>query len=184
MTAIETRVGIDTQIRLTPENVHKELEKAHGRFYRLDIAQMLALQNLVPPDGNIFCEPHDHNKDRPPEHWSDAIYIAHYRIVDQEGVTHEVFVSAIGPGGKSSNHLHHAPIKERYTKAKKIEGVNLLLNNTELVPLRDKFVVEPETYHEVHVSKESGKPAILIIDMENVGSTPHGQLHDHRLDLE
>lgn len=180
MSAVETVGGIVRgETHLIPSNVHGELSKTYGPLYRLDIAQILTDQGLVPSDGSIFCEPHDHNENRRPEDRSDAIYIAHYRLLDKEGTWHEVFVSAIEPGGKSSNHVHHFPVRERYINPKKTEGANLLLNNTDSIPLGDEFVVEPENWHQVHVSKEARKPILLIIDMKNVGSTPQEQLHDH-----
>lgn len=161
---------------LDPRVVHNKLVKAFGITYRLDVAGALGRRGLI-PSSRFFDEPHNHNKGRPPEHWSDAVYLADY-YVERNGVWHRVLVSFYDEGeGESSEHVHHKE-KERYIIVKSNGGQSLLLNHAETIRLGEgeEFVVDPGTRHKF---KKTGGPVLLIIDMEGAKPGTEAFQHDH-----
>lgn len=168
--------GVARRIDLSPFVIHEELVKAFGVTYQLDVAQKLAQRGLIPPREQIFREPHDHNANRLPQHWSHGIYIADYYTKDANGVWHRVLVSFYNEGKQnSSGHTHHVE-RERYIVVRRKGEVGLLLNHTEEVPLLDEFVVEPGVWHKV---RKNGGPVLLIIDMEDAKPGTEHLQHDH-----
>lgn len=160
---------------LDPSVVHDKLVTAFGITYLLDVAGALGRRGLIPPS-RFFREPHNHNESRPPEHWSDAIYLADY-YVERNGVWHRVLVSFYEEGEKeSSEHVHHGEIRERYIIVGNNGEPSLLLNHTKTVRLEDEFVVEPGTWHKF---RKTGGPVLLIIDMEGAEPGTEAFQHDH-----
>lgn len=144
---------------ITSEDITRELNVD----YRKMVVDMLSGFGFL-PDGhmlNFFDSPKGHMG-------SQALY-----FLEEMVGRHMIFVSQLGPNGKTTIHKHQEPIREKYFQ---LAGSSYLRLGKDIQELREDFAltVPSDVPHQLTTRDNS---SLVLIVMENAISVPRDKLH-------
>lgn len=155
---------IESELRLGKGAISsKEIVKIFNVDYRKLVADTLSRLRFLPDEHalSFFDSPKGHEG-------SQALYLAEEMIGKDM-----IFVSYLGPNGKTTTHKHEKPIKEHYFQ---LAGSSYLRLGSDFHELKggSAFMVSSDVPHQLTTRDNS---SLVLIVMENAISVPRDQLH-------